>query len=221
MKTVLFTILSLLFGLVLKAQESYQQQLFPTDQVLSNRAEIGLDDAQYEAVKNIYGDHIKPFTSLKSNLEKAQLALKKELEQSSVDEDKASGLMKQITQIESELKQLRLRMLVKVKNQLTPEQQERLKDIAKTKEDANAQFATSLSKQPRISIKGTGSKSGPKPMFVFFDSKGNRVLDRKISVDDLNPNQIESVTVLKGKSARKQYGKEGKNGIIEITLKEN
>ena len=221
MKTVIFTILYLLFGLVIRAQESYQQQLFPTDQVLSNRAEIGLSDAQYEAVKNLYGDHIKPFSSLKSDLDKAQFALKKELEQSSIDEEKASMLMEQITQIESKLKQLRMRMLVKVKNELTPEQQQRLKVIATTKEDANAQFATSLSKQPRISIKGTGSKSGPRPMFVFFDSKGNRILDTKISIDDLNPNQIESVTVLKGKSAQRLYGKEGKNGIIEITLKAN
>lgn len=34
-----------------------------------------------------------------------------------------------------------------------------------------------------------------------------------------NPNTIESINVLKGKSATKKYGEEGKNGVIEITTK--
>ena len=36
---------------------------------------------------------------------------------------------------------------------------------------------------------------------------------------DINPNTIESINVLKGKSAIKKYGEEGKNGVIEITTK--
>ena len=36
---------------------------------------------------------------------------------------------------------------------------------------------------------------------------------------DINPNDIESITVLKDKSATEVYGDKGKNGVIIITLK--
>lgn len=38
---------------------------------------------------------------------------------------------------------------------------------------------------------------------------------------DLDPSSIQSITVLKGQSAMKQYGKEGKNGVVEVYLKED
>jgi len=38
-------------------------------------------------------------------------------------------------------------------------------------------------------------------------------------MNSLDPNTIESINVLKGASAEEQYGNEGKNGVIEITLK--
>ena len=44
--------------------------------------------------------------------------------------------------------------------------------------------------------------------------------ERKIDKDnDLDPNSIKSVTVLKGEKATEKYGDKGKNGVVEITLK--
>ena len=37
----------------------------------------------------------------------------------------------------------------------------------------------------------------------------------------LIPNTVESITVLKDKSATDKYGEKGKSGVIEITLKKN
>jgi bla regulator protein BlaR1 len=42
---------------------------------------------------------------------------------------------------------------------------------------------------------------------------------RKDVVDTLNPDDIESVNVLKGDAAIKKYGEKAKNGVIEITTK--
>jgi hypothetical protein len=39
-------------------------------------------------------------------------------------------------------------------------------------------------------------------------------------IQTINPDAIESVNVLKGKTAEDKYGEKGKNGIIEITLKQ-
>jgi TonB-dependent SusC/RagA subfamily outer membrane receptor len=40
-------------------------------------------------------------------------------------------------------------------------------------------------------------------------------------VADINPEEIQSVNVLKGDHAQAQYGEKGKNGVIEITLKKS
>ena len=36
---------------------------------------------------------------------------------------------------------------------------------------------------------------------------------------DLNPSEIETVEVLKGKAALKLYGADGKNGVVQITTR--
>ncbi len=53
---------------------------------------------------------------------------------------------------------------------------------------------------------------GPKPIFIV---DGEEVKKLK----NTDPGEIESINVLKGKAARKKYGRKGKNGIVEITTK--
>ena len=54
------------------------------------------------------------------------------------------------------------------------------------------------------------------PLFII---DGKEVTKEKIR--DLNPKQIESLTVLKDKSAIEKYGDKGKNGVIVIKTKKN
>ena len=46
---------------------------------------------------------------------------------------------------------------------------------------------------------------------------GEELVDK--SVDEINPKTIESISVLKDKSAATLYGEKGKNGVILITTK--
>jgi hypothetical protein len=48
------------------------------------------------------------------------------------------------------------------------------------------------------------------------------VVDGKVvkEIESTNPNEIESISVIKGKAARKKYGRKGKNGVVEISTKE-
>lgn len=55
----------------------------------------------------------------------------------------------------------------------------------------------------------------PEKALILLDGK---VID-KATMDAMNPNDIYSVNVLKGKSATDVYGKKGKNGVILITSK--
>jgi serine protease Do len=44
-------------------------------------------------------------------------------------------------------------------------------------------------------------------------------IETAAKMDDYDPNNIQSINVLKGESATKKYGKKGEKGVIEITLK--
>jgi len=67
-------------------------------------------------------------------------------------------------------------------------------------------------------------EKGEDNIFIYGDKNkkpllivdGKEVAKKNLDVD---PNNIVSVNVLKGESAKKKYGKKGKDGVIEITLK--
>ncbi len=61
------------------------------------------------------------------------------------------------------------------------------------------------------------STESANPPLVILDGK---VIDKK-QMDQLNPETIESISVLKEKSATEVYGEKGKNGVIIITSKKN
>lgn len=77
--------------------------------------------------------------------------------------------------------------------------------------------ATPLSGQPgqgvTIRIRGTGTIRGNKdPLWVIDGVVGN-------AVSELNPNDIETISILKDGSATALYGSRGANGVILVTTK--
>ena len=118
--------------------------------------------------------------------------------------------------------------------------EENKSDLAKIKKIASA------SKTPVLGITGTGGASGSgtnfiirskssitgnnQPLFIVdgvpFDGStnnqtgfggGNSVTSSRFL--DLDPNNIESVSILKGLSAAVLYGQQGRNGVVLITTK--
>ena len=69
------------------------------------------------------------------------------------------------------------------------------------------------------------SKEFPKPLFVIDGVKkpiSQDPVEKKKDLDaalNINPYDIESISVLKGQDAIDKYGEEGKNGVILITTK--
>jgi TonB-dependent SusC/RagA subfamily outer membrane receptor len=57
-------------------------------------------------------------------------------------------------------------------------------------------------------------KSSPPPLYIL---NGDEISEEEMKLID--PNKIESISVLKDKSAETIYGEKGKNGVIVITLK--
>mgnify|MGYP000264553785 CR=1 FL=1 len=53
------------------------------------------------------------------------------------------------------------------------------------------------------------------PLYVV----DGKIMDKGKNLNEIDPNSIESVNVLKGKSAQEKYGDKGANGVIEIVTK--
>lgn len=61
----------------------------------------------------------------------------------------------------------------------------------------------------------TSNYNGPDPLFVI-----NGKIKESASVESLDPDNIESMNVLKGEKAKEKYGKDAVNGVVEITTKQ-
>ncbi|HLV24548.1 MAG TPA: DUF6146 family protein [Moheibacter sp.] len=73
-----------------------------------------------------------------------------------------------------------------------------------------------LEKKSPIILKSKTSDNLPKPLMVV---DGN-IVDYDKTINEINPDEIESIKVLKNENAIEKYGEKGKNGVIEIHLKE-
>lgn len=59
--------------------------------------------------------------------------------------------------------------------------------------------------------------NGNKPSYYLKTKSG---LKEILSFEDISPNEIESIEVLKGETANSKFGEKGKNGAIIVTLKQ-
>lgn len=74
------------------------------------------------------------------------------------------------------------------------------------------------SNQPLFVVDGVPFDAGSNQIGLFSSGGGNTGMDASRFLD-LDPNNIESVNVLKGLSAAALYGEKGRNGVILITTK--
>lgn len=70
--------------------------------------------------------------------------------------------------------------------------------------------------RPSLTLRGLNA--GAEPMYVI---DGKIQPEGRYAIDDLDPNQIESIEVLKRESATSLYGDKGKNGVLLIKTKNN
>lgn len=205
------------------AQDTFQSELFPVETVLKHRSELELSEAQVSTIKKIYNDNISLFNATKWDLDAMQVALNKLISESKVDEKTALETMDKISAMEQKLKRQRLKMLIKIKNELTTNQQSKLKELRKDSDISTFKLTTPISENPRIVLRGSASKDGKSPMYVIIDKNGEKKFvngEAQKGLLGISPDNIESVNVIKGKAATTTYGKDGKNGVVVIKLKQ-
>ncbi|MDG2415626.1 MAG: M56 family metallopeptidase [Flavobacteriaceae bacterium] len=91
--------------------------------------------------------------------------------------------------------------------------------VKKTKDMKAAKEQKAAKGQKMIVVKGAANswtaESKNKPLIVV----DGKIMDKGKNLNEIDPNSIESVNVLKGKSAQEKYGDKGVNGVIEVVTK--
>ena len=103
--------------------------LFPPELIMQNQQAIGLNEEQKTAIR---GEILKAqprFTELQWQLQDAMETLASLLQQTPVDEQKVMAQLDKVLPLEREMKRAQLTLMIRIKNKLTPEQQEKLRQL--------------------------------------------------------------------------------------------
>jgi len=112
---------------------AFLEHVFPPEVVMRHQGELGLTPAQQEAMTQIMAETQAKLVELQWKFEAAMQALTKLLEKDTVDEAAALAQWDQLTGIEQQIKKAHLTLLLRIKNQLTPSQQEQLRALRPTR----------------------------------------------------------------------------------------
>lgn len=106
-----------------------ERHLFPPELVIGHQAEIGLGDAQRQSVIEQVQALQSDVVPLQFELGEAVEALSRTLDEPRVDEAAAIAHVERIGAIEARIKRRHLELLIRIKNLLTPEQQQTLRQL--------------------------------------------------------------------------------------------
>ncbi len=105
------------------------ENLFPPELVMSHQQAIGLEDAQKTFIR---GELLKTqtrFTESQWQLQDAMETLVSLLKKDTADEQQVLGQLDKVLNTEREIKRAQIGLMVRIKNNLTPEQQARLRQL--------------------------------------------------------------------------------------------
>jgi Spy/CpxP family protein refolding chaperone len=103
--------------------------LFPPEMVMARQSAIGLSDAQKTYLRAEVSKAQTRFTELQWQLQDAMEALTGLLKPAKVDEAQVTAQLEKVLASEREIKRAQISLLVRIKNNLTAEQQHRLQAL--------------------------------------------------------------------------------------------
>lgn len=102
------------------------ENLFPPELVMRHASELGLDERQRAAIKDAIQKAQSRFVDSQWDLQSESERMVKLLQARPVDENAVLGQADKVMGLEREIKKTHLSLLVRIKNLLTPAQQEKL-----------------------------------------------------------------------------------------------
>jgi len=116
-------------GPPLMGPPAFLEQVFPPALVMRYQNEIGLTDEQTQAITRAMGETQAKLVDLQWQFEAKSQELTKVLGADTVEEDPALALADKVMSVEQQIKKIHLGLLLRIKNQLTPEQQKKLREL--------------------------------------------------------------------------------------------
>jgi Spy/CpxP family protein refolding chaperone len=103
--------------------------MFPPEMVMQNQRELGLTDQQKTYMRTEIGKTSARFNDLQWHLHDAMEVLHETMKASQVNEQQALAQLDRVLETEREIKRLHMELAIKIKNNLTPEQQQKLQSL--------------------------------------------------------------------------------------------
>ena len=100
--------------------------MFPPDMIMQHQRELGLTDEQKTFMRSEINRVTTRFNELQWQLQDAMEALHEIMKANPVNEQQALAQLSKVLDAEREIKTLHLELAIRIKNKLTPEQQEKL-----------------------------------------------------------------------------------------------
>ena len=108
----------------------FERDLFPPDIVLSNQIALGLSADQVTTIKKQVGDTHTRVLDIQVDLQRITEQLSGALAGPKVDEAPALSLASQAMDLEKQVKSQHLALMIRIKNLLTPEQQDKARAMS-------------------------------------------------------------------------------------------
>lgn len=115
--------------------DAFAEALFDPQLVLQHAQKIGLSATQRRTILDEIKAAQTALAPLQVDMAEPALELIELLGQTRVDEARALGKVEQVLRIENEVKKRQTQLLVRVKNALTPEQQTRLRELRRARDN--------------------------------------------------------------------------------------
>jgi Spy/CpxP family protein refolding chaperone len=103
--------------------------MFPPDMILGHASELGLTDDQKAFMRGEIQKTTTHFLELQWQLQDAMESLHKTMKSNAVDEQQALAQLDKLLDTERQIKRLHFGLGIRLKNQLTIEQQEKLRGM--------------------------------------------------------------------------------------------
>ena len=108
--------------------------MFPPEMVMQNQRELGLTEQQKTYMRTEIGKTSARFNDLQWQLHDAMEVLHETMKANQVNEQQALAQLDRVLETEREIKRLHMELAIKIKNNLTPEQQQKLHSLRRPRE---------------------------------------------------------------------------------------
>ncbi len=132
MKAKYFVVLFAVAGYIRAQQpgeDPLREYLFPPELVIENQQAIGLTGDQTILVKMQMAEAMLQFMRLQGKLKDEMGKMVSLLKQPKVDEQQLLAELDKVLEAEREIKRTQIQLLIRIRNNLTPEQQNKLREL--------------------------------------------------------------------------------------------